>query len=32
MAETIDLMSRYAELKDPGAPSAYWDSSYAAQG
>ncbi|MEK8105635.1 hypothetical protein NKG94_11695 [Micromonospora sp. M12] len=23
---------RYAELKDPGAPNAYWDSSYAAQG
>ncbi|CCH19133.1 ABC transporter substrate-binding protein [Micromonospora lupini] len=31
-SETIDLMSRYAELKDPGAPNAYWDSSYAAQG
>ncbi|RKN47882.1 ABC transporter substrate-binding protein [Micromonospora endolithica] len=30
--ETVDLMSRYAELKDPGAPTAYWDASYAAKG
>ncbi|SCF45836.1 ABC transporter substrate-binding protein [Micromonospora mirobrigensis] len=30
--ETVDLMSRYAALKNPGAPDAYWDASYAAQG
>jgi len=28
--ETIDLMAQYAELKDAGDPSKYWDSSYAA--
>ncbi|MFI7575475.1 ABC transporter substrate-binding protein [Micromonospora sp. NPDC049497] len=31
-SETVDLMARYAELKNPGAPTAYWDASYAAQG
>jgi NitT/TauT family transport system substrate-binding protein len=30
--ETIELMTKYAELKDPGAPSKYWDSSYATKG
>jgi NitT/TauT family transport system substrate-binding protein len=27
--ETIDLMAKYAELKDPGSPSKYWDGSHA---
>ncbi|MEW2445783.1 ABC transporter substrate-binding protein [Micromonospora marina] len=32
-SETVDLMSRYADLKDPAAPDAYWDAAYAsAQG
>jgi NitT/TauT family transport system substrate-binding protein len=31
-SETIDLMAKYADLKDPGAPSKYWDSSYASKG
>jgi NitT/TauT family transport system substrate-binding protein len=31
-SETIDLMARYADLKDPGAPSKYWDSGYASKG
>ncbi|MGN9809167.1 ABC transporter substrate-binding protein [Micromonospora sp. BQ11] len=31
-SETVDLMARYAELKNPGAPTAYWDASYATQG
>jgi NitT/TauT family transport system substrate-binding protein len=30
--ETIDLMSKYADLKDAGAPSKYWDGSYAGKG
>ncbi len=30
--ETIDLMSKYAELKNPGAPTTYWDASYASKG
>jgi NitT/TauT family transport system substrate-binding protein len=30
--ETIDLMAKYADLKDPGAPAKYWDSSYATKG
>jgi ABC-type nitrate/sulfonate/bicarbonate transport system substrate-binding protein len=30
--ETIDLMTRYAELKDAGAPEKYWDSGYAGKG
>ncbi|WP_326559675.1 ABC transporter substrate-binding protein [Micromonospora sp. NBC_01796] len=30
--ETIDLMTRYAELKDAGGPEKYWDSSYTSQG
>ena len=30
--ETISLMSQYAELKDAGAPSKYWDSAYAGKG
>ncbi len=31
-AETISLMSQYAELKDAGSPSKYWDSAYAGKG
>jgi NitT/TauT family transport system substrate-binding protein len=27
--ETIELMSKYSSLKDPGAPTKYWDESYA---
>ena len=27
--ETIDLMAKYAELKNPGEPSKYWDGSHA---
>ena len=27
--DTIDLMAQYAALKTPGAPSVYWDGSYA---
>lgn len=30
--ETINLMSQYADLEDPGAPSKYWDGSYSANG
>jgi NitT/TauT family transport system substrate-binding protein len=30
--ETISLMSQFAELKDAGAPSKYWDSAYAGKG
>jgi NitT/TauT family transport system substrate-binding protein len=30
--ETISLMSQYAELKDAGSPSKYWDSAYAGKG
>ncbi|GIH06547.1 sulfonate ABC transporter substrate-binding protein [Rhizocola hellebori] len=30
--ETISLMSQYAELKDAGSPSKYWDSTYAGKG
>jgi NitT/TauT family transport system substrate-binding protein len=30
--ETIGLMAQYAELKDAGAPSKYWESSYATKG
>lgn len=30
--ETINLMAQHAELKDAGAASKYWDSSYAAKG
>lgn len=30
--KTIELMSTYSGLKDPGAPSKYWDASYAKQG
>ncbi len=29
---TIDLMAKYADLKSPGAPSKYWDSSFASNG
>jgi NitT/TauT family transport system substrate-binding protein len=29
---TIDLMAQYAALKNPGAPSSYWDGSYAKDG
>jgi len=28
-SETIDLMSKYGDLKDPKSPSAYWDGSHA---
>lgn len=28
-SETIDLMAQYAELKNPGDPSKYWDGSHA---
>ncbi|MEV4756608.1 ABC transporter substrate-binding protein [Micromonospora sp. NPDC049559] len=31
-SETIDLMSRYADLKDPGQPARYWDGAYAGKG
>jgi ABC-type nitrate/sulfonate/bicarbonate transport system substrate-binding protein len=31
-SETIGLMAQYAELKDAGAPSKYWDGSYAGKG
>ncbi len=30
--ETISLMSQYAELKDAGSPSKYWDPAYAGKG
>ena len=30
--ETIDLMAKNADLKDPGKPSKYWDGSYASKG
>ncbi|MEU9891590.1 ABC transporter substrate-binding protein [Sphaerisporangium sp. NPDC051011] len=30
--ETINLMSQYAALEDPGAPSKYWDGSYGSNG
>jgi NitT/TauT family transport system substrate-binding protein len=30
--ETIDLMTQYADLKDPGAPDKYWDSGYTGKG
>ncbi|MGN9779379.1 ABC transporter substrate-binding protein [Micromonospora sp. H33] len=30
--ETISLMSQYAELKDAGGPSTYWDGSYGNEG
>jgi NitT/TauT family transport system substrate-binding protein len=30
--ETIDLMTKYADLKDAGKPEKYWDSSYTAKG
>jgi NitT/TauT family transport system substrate-binding protein len=30
--ETISLMSQYADLKDAGSPSKYWDSAYAGKG
>lgn len=30
--ETIDVMAKNADLKDPGAPSKYWDGSYASTG
>ncbi len=28
-SHTVELMSKYANLKDPGAPDKYWDSTYA---
>ena len=30
--ETIDLMTKHAELKDAGAPSKYWSGTYATKG
>jgi NitT/TauT family transport system substrate-binding protein len=30
--ETIDVMAKNADLKDPGSPSKYWDGSYAGNG
>ena len=30
--ETVGLMAQYAELKDAGAPTKYWDASFANQG
>jgi NitT/TauT family transport system substrate-binding protein len=30
--ETVGLMSQYAELKDAGAPTKYWDASFANEG
>lgn len=31
-SETISLMQQYAELKDTGGPSRYWDGTYAGKG
>jgi NitT/TauT family transport system substrate-binding protein len=31
-SDTIDLMSRYAGLKEPGDPAKYWDGSFAKDG
>ncbi len=28
-SETVDLMTKYGNLKDPGSPSKYWDNTYA---
>ena len=28
-SETIDLMSKYGDLANPGKPDQYWDSTYA---
>jgi NitT/TauT family transport system substrate-binding protein len=30
-SSTVDLMAKYADLKNPGAASKYWDNSYAAK-
>jgi NitT/TauT family transport system substrate-binding protein len=30
--ESIDLMKQYADLKEPGPPSKYWDKAYATKG